>query len=129
MNTIQERIKNDLKTAMKNRNKVKIANLRVIIGELQRQPDKNLTDEKVISVLKKLVKNENENPSPDKFYIENLKYYLPEQMAEESIKDWIVNNIDLSRFKNKMQAMKPIMKELGESVDGKTVRRILEENL
>ena len=124
--TLQEKIQNDLRKAIKNKDKIGTNNLKVIIGELQRQPKKDLTDEEVIKVIKKLNKLESENPDPDIIYAQTLEYYLPEQMTEESVKEWIIKNIDLSQFKNKMQAMKPIMKELGESADGKTVRRILE---
>ena len=52
--------------------------------------------------------------------------YLPKQATEEEIREWIKNNIDFSQFKNKMQAMGPIMNQFKGS-DGNFVKNILKE--
>ena len=52
------------------------------------------------------------------------KGYLPKQATEEEIKAWIIENIDFSQFKNKMQAMKPIMNQF-QGCDGNIVKKIL----
>ena len=59
--TLQERINNDLKSVIENREKNKINNLKLIVGELQRMPNKELNDEQVIGIIKKLIKYEREN--------------------------------------------------------------------
>jgi len=57
--------------------------------------------------------------------IEIAQDYLPEQASEEEIENWIKENIDLTQFKNKMQAMGPIMKQF-KGCDGNVVKRILQ---
>jgi len=52
------------------------------------------------------------------------KDYLPAQASEEEIIKWIKENIDFSKFKNKMQAMGPIMKQFQGS-DGNVIKQIL----
>ena len=50
--------------------------------------------------------------------------YLPIQASEEEIIAWINDNLDLSSFKNKMQAMRPIMENF-KGCDGNFVKSIL----
>ena len=56
--------------------------------------------------------------------IEIAKLYLPAQASEEDIINWVNENLDLSSFKNKMQAMNPIMKQF-KGADGNFVKNIL----
>jgi len=56
--------------------------------------------------------------------IEIAQSYLPKQASEEVIIAWINDNLDLSSYKNKMQAMGPIMKEF-KGCDGNFVKQIL----
>ena len=50
--------------------------------------------------------------------------FLPKEATKEEITSWISENIDFSQFKNKMQAMGPIMKQFQGS-DGNFVKDIL----
>lgn len=128
---LQQRIQGQLQESLKNRDTERTAAIRVLIGEFQRQPEKQLSDDQVVAIIKKLIKSESEllsaagrSGSP---FIEILEGYLPRQADEEEIRAWISENIDLSGYANKMQAMKPIMAHFGSSVDGATVKRILQE--
>lgn len=56
--------------------------------------------------------------------IEIAQGYLPAQATEEDIIVWINDNLDLSQFRNKMQAMGPIMKQF-KGADGNFVKGIL----
>ena len=76
--------------------------------------------------LKKLVANKlvelgDSLTSPE---IEIAKSYLPKQATEEEIITWIKRYLVLSQFKNKMQAMGPIMKHF-KGADGNFVKGIL----
>ena len=124
---LQEKMYNDLRNCIKGRRIFAAQYLKIIIGELQRQSKKELSDNEVISIIKKLIKYENENPKPNENYLKILQFYLPQQVDKEEIKSWIVENIDFGQYKNKMQAMKPIMQHFGASVEGNTVRKILED--
>ena len=78
------------------------------------------------SDLKKLVKTKIQELgySIDTLNIIIAESYLPIGVTEEEIKKFIEENIDLSQFKNKMQAMKPIMEHF-KGGDGNIVKRIL----
>ena len=127
--TLQERILQDKKEVRDTPTK---AAINVIVGEMQRQPVKILTDQQVVAILKKLVKYEEERlkhcvTSTITKYLMVLRGYLPEQASEEEITDWINNNIDFSTLKSKMQAVGLITKHFGPKVDGQTVKRIIED--
>lgn len=128
--SLQEQISAELKTAMKSRDRVKTDAVRVLIGEFQRQPEKELTDQQVAGIIRKLIKSEKEllaaSGSEDSGFIEVLEGYLPKQADEEEIRKWIAENIDFSDFNNTMQAMKPIMAHFAGNADGNTVKKILQ---
>ena len=128
--TLQEKIKADLKESMKAKTAARTSAIRVVMGEFGRQPDKDLSDDKVIAIVRKLIKSEKETLSKSgettSDYLEVLDGYMPSMPSEDEIKGWVSANIDFSQFKNKMQAMKPIMANYGGMVDGNMVKKILE---
>ncbi|THB75151.1 MAG: hypothetical protein D6B25_12495 [Desulfobulbaceae bacterium] len=128
--SLQQSITAELKTAMKNRDTARTGAIRILIGEFQRQPEKELSDDAVINIIKKLIKSEREllsaSGGEDSGYIEILEGYLPQQATEEDIRAWIVANINFADFGNKMQAMRPIMSHFGSSADGNTVKKVLQ---
>lgn len=100
--------------------------LRIVVGELQRERDKELSDEQVVKVLKKLAGYERElGERSDRDYLEVLESYLPQQASEEEIVSWIEGNIDFSRYKTPMQAMRDILAHFGPRADGNRVKDIL----
>ena len=130
--TLQEKIKKDLVPAMKNKDAVRKDTLRVILGEFGRAETKELPDKEVIRILKKLVKSEKEllekkGDNTESEFIRIIEAYLPKTASAEEITTWISANIDFSEFKNKMQAMRPIMQHFGDTADGDTVKQILQK--
>ena len=130
--SLQEQIKKDLAAAMKAKDEEKKSALRVIMGEFGRQAQKELKNDEVIKIIKKLVKSEMEvleksGSARSNRFIEVAESYLPRLADEEDIKSWIAANIDFSEFKNKMQAMRPIMQHFGANADGNMVKKILGE--
>jgi uncharacterized protein YqeY len=128
--TTQERIKKDLIEAIKAKDVERREALRVVLGEIDRQDTKALTDEDVVAVLRRLVKSERETldlkGESDSGFIRVVEEYLPQLATDDEIAAFIRENIDLSGFKNKMQAMGPIMKHFGRTADGNAVKRVLE---
>jgi uncharacterized protein YqeY len=132
--TLYEQIRNDLKEDMKSRGKYKLAALRVIIGEFSRlnlKAGEVPTDEQIITILRRLQKNEKTlikaAKLEDTMFLQVVESYLPQMMSEEEISKFISSNIDVGSFKNIMQAMGPIMKELKGKADGNTVKSVLEK--
>lgn len=128
---LQEKIKAELTVSMKARDTARTGAIRILIGEFQRQPEKMLEDEQVIGIIKKLIKSEREllaaSGKEDSGYIAVLEGYLPKQVSEEEIRSWVKDNIDFASYKNKMQAMRPIMAHFGSGADGNSVKKILQE--
>jgi uncharacterized protein YqeY len=127
---LQERLKKDLAEAMKAKDEEKKSILRVIMGEFGRQARKELEDGDVIKIIKKLIKSEKEvleksGGGAANRFIEVSESYLPSMASEEEIAGWISANIDMTQFRNKNQAMGPIMKQFGDRTDGNTVKKVL----
>lgn len=127
---LQTQIKKDLSAAIKARNENKKDTLRVILGEFGRLDKKELSDDEVVNILKKLIKSEKEvleqkGEAADSAFIRIIKNYLPKMATEAEITAWIQQNVDFSEFKNKMQAMGLIMKHFGATADGNSVKKIL----
>lgn len=122
--TLQEQLSADLKRrdlSKKHKNA-----LRIVIGELQRQKTKELSDAEATKIIRKLVDYEKElKERRDQEYIDILESYLPRAASQEEIVEWIRQNIDFSAYKNKMQAMKDIMAHFASRADGNTVKDIL----
>ena len=129
---LQEQFKNDLRTAMKEKDTAKKETIRVILGEFARMEEKILPDGQVIRILKKLIKSEKEvlerqGANTDSDFIKIIQHYLPAMATEKEVGTWIRENIDFSRYKNKMQAMREIMVHFGDTADGNMVKRILKD--
>lgn len=130
--SLQEQIKKDLAAAMKAKDDEKKSILRVIMGEFGRQAQKDISDDDVMKIIKKLVKSEKEvlekssGDSSNRF-VEVAESYLPRMATEADIKAWVAANINFDEFKNKMQAMRPIMAHFGPNADGNVVKKVLSE--
>jgi uncharacterized protein YqeY len=128
--SLQEQFGGELKTAMKAKDMDRVGAIRILIGEFQRQRDKTLNDEKVVGIIKQLIKSEREllaaagKETSDFLVI--MEGYLPRQASEEEVRVWIEENIDFSQFINKMQAMGPVMSHFGSAVDGNVVKKIMQ---
>ncbi len=130
--TLQERLKNDLRSAMKTRDDAKKETLRVVMGEMARLDKKRFSDDEVVAIFKKLIKSEKEmlaktGSGETSAFIEIIETYLPETATADEIRRWIVEHIDFSAYRNKMQAMGPIMAHFGAGADGNLVKQVLQE--
>jgi len=107
-----------------------------IISELSRDKNKKaheLTDAEILAIMKILRNKEKEmlkeigEHESNSMFLAVLNIYLPPEMTKQEIKEYIERSIDLSEFKNKMQAMKPIMAQIGYRADGKLVKEVIME--
>jgi len=128
---LQKQIKSDLTAAIKAKDEEKKDTLRVILGEFGRLHKKELSDDEVVKILKKLIKSEKEmlekkGAEDDSTFIRVIENYLPQMATQEEIAEWIEQHVDFSEFKNKMQAMGLIMKHFGATADGNEVKKLLQ---
>lgn len=135
--SLQENISKDLQTAIQRRNTLKANVLKVIVGELQRAHDKDLTDAQVIAILKKLVKDEQDvlkrlKQDSNSGYLNTLLGYIPpasvEEASIEEIKEWILANVSQETLasKQKFSCTKAVLAYFGERTTGIVVRQVLE---
>ena len=145
--SLLEKIKQDLKTAMLNKDREARNAMRLIMAEFPKltvpltlesgkkstrlKKPEEITNDDIIGIIKGLVKSEqtllDAKKEATSEYLEILQGYLPEMAGREEIVSWIKQNIDFSQYKNKMQAMGTIMKHFGKTADGKQVNQILQE--
>ena len=98
--TLAEKINNDLKEAMKNKDSFKLGVIRMVKGAMQLEkpnPREELTDDDVIKVISKQIKmrkesiaqfeaaNRNDLVEQNKKEIAILEEYMPEQLSEEEL--------------------------------------------
>lgn len=140
--SLMKQIELDMREAMKTKDR-KTNLLKWFVAEFARRPNLNveLTDNEVISIIKKYIKSIEETAKAmhkvdnngnvvlseeQTFEINVLSNYLPKQASEEEIVTWIKNNLEIPENPNaRMKLMKDIMKHFGSSVDGNTVKSIL----
>lgn len=145
--SLTAKIKQDLKSALRNRDHGVRDTLRQIMSEFPgltvpitlesgkktTRPKKleEITDDDVIDIIRKLIKSEHTVLEARKQgtseYLETLERYLPRMADRQEIADWIGANIDFAAFKSPMQAMGVIMKHFGKRADGRLVKQVLED--
>ena len=145
--TLLEKIRWDLKQSMLNKDPEVRNTMRLIMAEFPKltvpltlesgkkstrlKKPEEISDDDIIGIILGLVKSEQIVLEAKKLatseYLEILQSYLPKLVTPEEIEAWIKENIDFSKYKNKMQAMGTIMKHFGKTAEGKQVNRILQE--
>ena len=145
--SLHDKVRADLKAAMLNKDPEVRSTLRMVISEFPKltvpitlesgkkstrlKKPEEITDDDVIGIIRGLSKSERTvleaTGQATSDYLEILQYYLPKMIGQEEIAAWIRDNIDFSEFKNKMQAMGPVMKHFGKLADGKVVNQLLKE--
>ena len=145
--SLHDKLRSDLKKAMLANDQEVRNTLRLIMAEFPKltvpltlesgkkttrlkNPDE-ITNDDVIGIIKGLSKSEQTvmeaTGQTTSGYLDILQTYLPKMIDRDEIVSWIKDNIDFSQFKNKMQAMGPVMKHFGKLADGKVVNQILNE--
>jgi uncharacterized protein len=123
--TLKEQINTDFITAFKNKETEKKNFLGVVKGEIQNEEGRtgSVSDEKVLSILKKLEKSLVQTNTPDSLReLEVLKPYLPVMMSESRI-DEIVSNYVKNGLTNVGQIMGEFNKNFKGLADNKIVSK------
>ncbi len=131
---LEEKLRNDLKQAILDKDEIRKNTLRMVIGEIPRlnlKADEKATDQQIESIIRKLIKAETtvlelaEMDMKDSLYIDILSEYIPKLMTEDEIKSWIFDNVNFTQYIPMIKAMGFIMKELKGKADGNMVKQIL----
>jgi uncharacterized protein YqeY len=149
--TIQEKIKEDMKSAMKAREEVKLSVLRSLISAftnesitLGNKPNEPLSDENALKVINRASKQRKDSieqfekggrPELAESEAEELKVieeYLPEMMSEEEITKVVEDKkaeLGINSPEQFGQLIGAVMGELKGKADGGIVKKIVEESL
>ena len=138
-----EKVSAEIKVAMKARDEVKLATLRMLLAAAKNRAiekkAKEITDAEFTEVVQKQVKmrkdsieeyekaGRTELVQKEQKEIEFLKPYLPEQLSDDKVKEIVQAAIQESGAKSKAdlgKVMKAAMPKLKGQADGKTVNQI-----
>jgi len=115
--------------------------LRILKAEFQREKTKEISDERAVKIIRGLINSEQERINHiDIFkkggsiekaeaiqYVHILNGMLPVMVGEEEITEWITDNVDFSKFKNPMQAIKEVQAHFGVNADNATIREVIQK--
>ena len=127
--TIQETINVDLKLAMLNKEVAKKDLLRVVIGEFNRV-DKTVSDEKAISIIKKMAENAKDQGNTNEIPI--LEVYLPSQLDADELGikiNEIIDDLEATSMKDMGRVMGELKATYGGTYDGKLASTLVRELL
>lgn len=145
---LDEKILNDYKEAMKNRDTIRSSVLSFLRAELMNvsvaKKKKSLDDNEIISVIRKQIKshqdsieqfkkgNRQDLVDKETKELEILKNYLPPELSSEDIKkiiDEVVSTTGASEMKDMGKVMKEVVAKVGNQADGKVVSDLVKTRL
>lgn len=142
-----DKIKNDLTQAMKERDKFKLDVIRMLKSAVQLETiekKRDLTDDEVISVIKREVKkrkssieeytkyNRLEMAESLKKEVEILSQYLPEELSDEELNniiDTTIQEVNANSIKDMGKVIKTISSKYASQVDMGKVSNLVKEKL
>lgn len=148
--TLREKIPEDLKNALRNKNELELSVLRMLQAAIRnkeieiKRGKEFLTDEEVIEVISGEVKrrkeavseytkaNRQELADKEKAEVDILMRYMPKQMGEEEIRletRNVIDEVNALSLKDIGVVMKNIMPRLKGRADGSLVNKIVREEL
>ncbi len=144
---LKEKIQEQLKEAMKSKDKARLRTLRMVIAALKNFEVEKMgeaTDEEIIQIIQKEVKKRKEAieeykkagredlAQSEREELEILMEYLPKQLTEDEIRSLaleVIKEVGASSLKDLGKVMKVIMPKVKGRADGKVVNRIVREIL
>ena len=145
---LEERLANDFKQAMKDRNTIKSSTISFLRAQLknvliEKRADQ-LSDEDVITVIKKQIKQRQDSISQfeqggrkdlvekEKAEADVLKQYLPEELSPEALKTLVgeaIKETQATGIKDMGKVMKVMLSKIAGKADNKLVSDLVKEML
>ena len=146
--SLKDKINQDLKSAMKEKDSIKLESLRaiksaIILFETKDSSSNELNESDEIKILQRLVKQRKESAQiyesqrrndlaeTEIIQSEFISKYLPKQLSEKEIEDIILRIIEETNsfgMKDMGKVMGMATKELSGKADGKTISEIVRKN-
>lgn len=147
MSELFKKLQEDMKNAMKSGEKEKLSTIRMLISELKKvqiDAKKELTDEDVISILQKYLKQRKEAYSQyisagrndlaekEQFEMSVVQSYLPKPLSEEELSQIIqqvIEEVGASSIKDMGKVVKTVMEKVKGRAEGSIVSQLVKEKL
>ena len=146
--SIKEQLMADIKSAMKNKESDKLATLRFLHSaiknkEIEVRP-KELTEDDVLSVIKKMVKQRKDSieqyeragrqdlADKEKAELVFMNTYLPEQLSEEKVLSIVketITELGAKDMKDMGKVMQAVLTKTGGAADNKVVSQLVKQSL
>lgn len=146
--TLEQKIQQDLKEAMKSGDRFKVDTLRGLIAQIKDERiklrPKELEEKDVLAVLQRAVKRRKEAISlyqqgnrqdlvdKEQKELEIIQQYLPEQMSKDEVLKLIeqaIAEVQAQSIKDMGKVMGNVMKKVQGRADGKEVQQLVRERL
>ncbi len=145
--SLEERLVEEMKKAMKSNDKLRLSTIRMIRSALKNKEielRKKLEDEDVVKVIQVMVRKGEESVEQfqtggrgdlvekEKKEIEILKSFLPQPLSQEEILkiiDQSIQETQASSLKDIGKVMKSVMPKIGGKADGKLINQLVKERL
>ena len=142
---IKEKLMEDLKNSMKNKDEIRkntVQMIRAAILQIEKDKGIQVEDDKILEIIAKEVKskkdalkdfekaNREDLISQTNTEIEILQEYLPQQLSREEIKtelEKIISKLGATTMKDMGAIMKEAKAQMGASADGKTINEVAKE--
>ena len=142
---LKEKLMEDLKDAMKNKNEIKkntVQMVRAAILQIEKDKGIQVEDDKILEIIAKEVKSKKDalndfEKAERQDLIEQtnqeiavLQEYLPKQLSREEIKvelEKIIAEVGATSMKDMGNIMKEAKAKMGASADGKTINEVAKE--
>jgi uncharacterized protein YqeY len=144
---LNERIENDLKDALKQKDAIKVSTIRFLKAALQNariEKQKDLQDDDIVAIIKKQIKqrqdsiaefkkgNRQDLVDKEAKELELLKAYLPEELKPEeviAIVKQVISEVKPASIKDTGRVMKEVMAKVKSRADGSLISKIVKEEL
>ena len=145
--SLEERLLDEMKQAMKSNDKLRLSTIRMIRSALNHKEidlRKKLEDEEIAKVIQAMVRKGEESVEQfqaggrtdlvdkEKKEIEILKSFLPQPLSQEEILkiiDQSIQETQASSPKDIGKVMKSVMPKIGGKADGKLINQLVKERL
>jgi hypothetical protein len=146
--SLEEKLLNDFKQAMKDKDSAKVSTLSFLRAQISyaalEKKKKALDDSECLAVIRKLIKQHQDSieqfkagsrldlAEKEEKELDILKAYLPQEMPADSIKkiiDEAVTGVSAQGIKDMGKVMKEVMTKVAGQADAKTVSDLVKERL
>ncbi len=142
-----QKLQNEMKIAMKNKDKERLSTIRMLISEIKKvqiDTKKELTDEEIIKILQKYAKQRKDAIEQYKKAgredlvekemkeLEIVQEFLPKQLSEEEIEkivDETIKELNATSMKDMGKVMKAVMSKVSGRAEGAIVSQIVKNKL